>query len=416
VYERAEVEAFAQRKDREAAEALAQNPTPLRPPSEPAEAITLVPDPDPEPEVTAPPPPPVVRPVPGPVAPPPRGAPPPAPVTSPAAFAGTVAMPRPPATGFGGTVVLPPPGALPARAEAPKASAESPKPAEEKLVEPPFSAPAEAPKQAQPDAVVEPPKVDVPAAAVAQPEPSPFSPYGKPSVVETSRGFKAQKPPVDSLPRVTQPADVHEEVPVPSDALGEKPARRSSALLVVIGLVALGLGVGGGALFLQRSKAKSAAEPRPTAAAVATPNVPATDLTNVPPPPRSAAPVASDEAPPSGSASAAAEPEASPEASSSASKATSAELSAPSVPAIPAPDFDLEKLPGDRAALLVRSSTQARVFVHGKDYGETNRSLLTTCGIRFVRLGRGFNDFIEPGRSIVVKCGRLTEVSIEPDR
>ena len=40
----------------------------------------------------------------------------------------------------------------------------------------------------------------------------------------------------------------------------------------------------------------------------------------------------------------------------------------PSPPAaIPPPSFDLEKLPGDRAALLVRSSATARVFVHGKD-------------------------------------------------
>lgn len=290
-------------------------------------------------------------------------------------------------------------------------------PPAEKVVEPPMPAPAEAPRQAQPDTGVEPPKLDVPLAVVAPPEPSTLSPYGTPSVLATSRGFPAQKPPVDSLPRVTRPADVHEQVPVPSDAPGEKPASRSSGLLITIGIVALGLGVGGGALFLQRSKAKQAAESRPTATAVATTNVPATDLTNVPPPPRSAAPVASDEARPSPSASAPAEPEASPEAASSAPPPTSAEPSAPSGPAvIPAPDFDLEKLPGDRAALLVRSSSQARVFVHGKDYGETNHYLLTTCGIRFVRLGRGFNEFIEPGRSIVVKCGRLTEVSIEPDR
>jgi len=74
----------------------------------------------------------------------------------------------------------------------------------------------------------------------------------------------------------------------------------------------------------------------------------------------------------------------------------------------------VSKLPRDRAALIVHSSVSAHVFVHGADYGETNQMLMTSCGIRFVRLGRGPGDFIEPGLPHVIKCGKLTELTIEP--
>jgi hypothetical protein len=418
VYERSEVEAFAQRKDREAAEALAHNATPFRPPSEPAEPITLVPDPDPEPEATVPMPPPVVRAPPPPVISPPRGTPaaaPPAaaPVTSPAAFAGTVAMPRSPVVGLGGTIVLPAPAPPPpARVEPPVPAAPEPSKRAERIAEPPV----EPTKPVESDEVVEPPMPAPPAAVAEPPAPSSFSPYAAPSVLATSRGFPSQTAPVESHPRDARPAEVREGVPPPSEP-GEKPARRSSVLLVVIAVAALGLGVGGGVLVLQRSKAKPAPEPQPTAAPVTAPQAPAEPAIVPPPPATTAAPNPSDEAPPSAAPSTTAAAEAPPEAASAAAPPASAPPVTPDAPAaVPPPDFDLEKLPGDRAALLVRSSAQARVFVHGRDYGETNHYLLTTCGIRFVRLGRGFNDFIEPGRSIVVKCGRLTEVSIEPDR
>jgi hypothetical protein len=77
-------------------------------------------------------------------------------------------------------------------------------------------------------------------------------------------------------------------------------------------------------------------------------------------------------------------------------------------------DFDVSKLPRDRAALVVHSSASAHVFVHGIDYGETNRTLMTSCGIRFVRLGRGPGDFIGAGGSYVLKCGKLNELTLEP--
>jgi hypothetical protein len=86
----------------------------------------------------------------------------------------------------------------------------------------------------------------------------------------------------------------------------------------------------------------------------------------------------------------------------------------PASNAVPEKPVDVSKLAADRAALIVHSSINAHVFVHGTDYGETNRTLVTSCGIRFVRLGRARGDFIEPGQPYVIKCGRLTELTIQP--
>jgi hypothetical protein len=399
VYERHEVEAFAQRRDREAAEAMAQNPTPMRPPAE-FEPITLVPEPDTDP--TEPPPmpppipPPIARAAPRPVAaPPPPGAPaapPLAPaVTTPAAFAGTViAMPRPPSAALGGTVVLPPPTAVAPAAPPPASPAAAP----------PFVPPI-------PREDVELPTPHAPMTAAAAP--SDFSPYGVTSAKQTSKGFPAYQPPVESLPRDVRPADVHAEVPVPSQAIAPT---RSRALLVVIGLLALGAGVGGGIWLLQLMKKPTPSAPATTAEP---PTSAASEPESPPQPPKPEATAPSEPAP-SAVAPASAAP-AAPPASASASPAETAPPAASAPPQmIPPPTFSLETIPGDRAALLVHSSAEAHVFVHGKDYGETNRYLLTTCGIRFVRIGRGFNQFLEPGRSMVIKCGKLTEVTIEPDK
>jgi hypothetical protein len=451
VYERSEVEAFAQRRDREAARLL--TPFPQADPDAitipPLDAITVPPVSMSE-AVTAPPkaspiadeappfvmpaaaPPPVIAEAPeattapeAPEAPP--LAPPVAPVTTPAAFAGTIALPpRPQATGLGGTIVMSPP--VPPRVLEPPAKsspiAASP-PAPPVVAPPPPSArhvpSPPAPVVAPPARVSTPEPTPLAPVAVAEPPaPQPFSAYDSPSVQATSRGFPMQAPPpvelqppppAESLPRPTRPAEVHPEVPVPSEPLGKKKSGGSGLLLGVIALVALAAGVGGGVLFLTRSNTtEKPAEPAPP------PQVVEPAPANVEP----AAPSPSAETPsparPSAAPPAASVAEPPPEPSGNPTPAP-AETAAPSPPvAVAPPSFDLEKLPGDRAALLVRSTATARVFVHGKDYGETNQYLLTSCGIRFVRLGRGFNEFIEPGRSVVVKCGRLTELSIEPDR
>jgi hypothetical protein len=175
--------------------------------------------------------------------------------------------------------------------------------------------------------------------------------------------------------------------------------------------------MGGGVLLLGRSGANGPAPaPAPTATQGGEQAPTGAALSDVPRPPRvatsddgAAAPL-----PDSASPSASALPGTEPAPGASTPRAEGAELAAP--PAVQPPSFDLEKIPGDRAALLVRSSATARVFVHGKDYGETNQYLLTSCGIRFIRLGRGLNEFLEPGRSVVVRCGRVTELAIEPAR
>jgi hypothetical protein len=400
VYERSEVEAFAAKKDQEAEAAML--PTPLRPPEPFVEPVPPAPEPSQAPPIQPP-----VRPPPAPVlAPPPPGAPPAPPLappiaasTSAAAFAGTVALPpRAPGAPFAGTVVLPPPGS-PTRAPPPPSS----------FLEPPTPIAPSA---------VEPPTPMAPSTVVEASPTASFSPYAARSVRETSRGFPAATLPVAPeaapAPARAPGSSPSIEVRPPSDPVPPIPTRSSPVAFIVIAVVALGVGIGGGLLFLQRSKAKPA-EPdaSPTAANVETASP--TSLTDSVPPPPTTQPTASAEAQPSATPAPTASdaPPALPSASASPDEAPAPEEKA-APPAVPPASFDLEKIPGDRAALLVRSSATARVFVHGKDYGETNQYLLTSCGIRFVRLGRGFNTFIEPGRSVVVKCGRLTEVAIEP--
>jgi hypothetical protein len=422
VYERSEVEAFAAKQDKEAAARE-------MPKSEPKAAPAPVAAP---PMVAAPPlakpigPPPVrsrtpaagmpaaMAPgaAPAPPAPAPPGAQPPPPLAPSAAalpFAGTmIAPPRAPA-GLGGTVVLPPPGAGPV---APEPKAPEPAPAASPpaqgdglsgaydashLLESVPPEAGDAPTMPAPPSSAEPALPAMPAVPAA----APFA-YGTPSVQATSRGFPAHAPPAESLPRNFRPADVHEEVPVPSIP---KKSGGSGVVLAVIAVVALAVGVGGGLFLVQRAKQKTAPpEPAPTAEASETAAPANTEV--VPTPQESAAPAPS----------ATPEPSTAPAAAESAPAPAASEAPATPPKEVPPPSFDLTKLPGDRAALLVRSSVTARVFVHGKDYGETNQYLLTSCGIRFVRIGTGLNQFLEPGRSLVVKCGKTTEVSIEPGR
>jgi hypothetical protein len=92
----------------------------------------------------------------------------------------------------------------------------------------------------------------------------------------------------------------------------------------------------------------------------------------------------------------------------------SAAASAPAAALSEVPAFDTTKLFADRAALFVHSSVDARVFVHGTDYGRTNQMLVTSCGTRFIRLGRSRGDFLGPGSSHVLKCRKVNELRLEP--
>ncbi|HEV8244704.1 MAG TPA: hypothetical protein VGP93_03015, partial [Polyangiaceae bacterium] len=106
--------------------------------------------------------------------------------------------------------------------------------------------------------------------------------------------------------------------------------------------------------------------------------------------------------------------QAGPSASPSATPPPAA-VSASAAPSPPpeTPEVNLSALSKTQGYLFVRSTTKARVFILANDSGETNQPILTTCGTRFVRLGRKLGDFIEPGGPVIIKCGALTEVRRE---
>ena len=191
-------------------------------------------------------------------------------------------------------------------------------------------------------------------------------------------------------------------------------------IVAAIGATAVGMGL---ALVTHSSSDQTAARaPRPVAAAPAVTVAPraltsgnavASAVKLGAPPVSSAAASATTTEPAAAPAETAAVPLASATAASVAAASATA-TAAPAVLPVAAPTFDVNKLPRDRAALIVHSSASAHVFVHGVDYGETNQTLMTSCGIRFVRLGHGPGDFVGAGGSYVIKCGKLNELTLEP--
>jgi hypothetical protein len=252
----------------------------------------------------------------------------------------------------------------------------------------------------------------------------------RPAVAEPSRPAAAMPSRVNMRESVDPPFEVMPNVPRVPFEFSDAPAARldedepsaglsrrrsgARAVGVIAGGVVLAAALAVGVMALRgRPITPAGYENRVANAPPATaPAAPAPEATAALPAPlpqqtAEAAPAASGSAVPAPSeapAPSASAPEAAPPASATA---------APAVPDAP-PAPDVTRLPGDRGYLLVRSSESARVFVHGKDVGETNQYLLTSCGIRFVRLGRAFADFIEPGRSVVLKCGQVNELGIEP--
>jgi DNA-binding response OmpR family regulator len=73
-----------------------------------------------------------------------------------------------------------------------------------------------------------------------------------------------------------------------------------------------------------------------------------------------------------------------------------------------------EPLAANTAQLVVRSSVSARVFIHGVDSGTTNTPLASNCGARLVRLANDSGEFLEPGQSVALTCGKRTTLVIEP--
>jgi DNA-binding response OmpR family regulator len=260
-----------------------------------------------------------------------------------------------------------------------------------------------------------PPPRSSPKTAVAPPAAAAPSSPGAPGNQETlPLGFQKQPAPIP----IPEPPRAARHEP---RAVAPAPPRRSRFwvfLTAAVGATVLGVGAGfvlhkpapGAGTGFGAGSSSPAATTAPPTVAPETASV----ESNAPSSPPATAPIASGPAaapPPTARASAeTALP------SSSASAPPAAVATAAPAPAAPSPatSVDLRRLAADRSALIVHSSVSAHVFVHGTDYGETNRPLVTSCGIRFVRLGRAPGDFLEPGRSYVLKCGRLNELSIEP--
>jgi hypothetical protein len=85
-----------------------------------------------------------------------------------------------------------------------------------------------------------------------------------------------------------------------------------------------------------------------------------------------------------------------------------------------APEIDLSggdgtDLPHNQGYLVVRSSIEADVYATGFKVGKTNAKNRCPCQLRWVRLGTGDPPrWISPGRTTMVKCQALTQMSLEP--
>jgi hypothetical protein len=67
----------------------------------------------------------------------------------------------------------------------------------------------------------------------------------------------------------------------------------------------------------------------------------------------------------------------------------------------------------DEGYLVVQSSVDAVVSVQGLSLGRTNERILSRCNHRFIRLGEP-HKWLTEGRSVILACGKLTTVRIEP--
>jgi DNA-binding response OmpR family regulator len=261
----------------------------------------------------------------------------------------------------------------------------------------------------------------------AAPPPPIRKPLAAPSIKKTlPMGFVRQQVP-DSAPKAAAPtaATLRSSQPamMPAKAkpssrppAGARNAGSNRALWIILALVGAA-GAGMGLALISRHQDERAVRPKPTAVAQQPERVlPAPSAAPAPTAATTATPAAVETAAPGPSSEPpTAVPSAEPTATAAAVEPTpSAVEPTPTAVAAPAPSVDFTKLPAERAFLIVHSSANTQVFVHGTNYGPTNQVLTTTCGIRFVRLGRALGDFVEPGQSYVIKCGRLTELRIEP--
>ncbi len=236
----------------------------------------------------------------------------------------------------------------------------------------------------------------------------------------TTKRAAAPKP-TASLPAASW-AGIAAAPPTSSSTPAAKKGARTPLLL--LGLLLVGA-LAGASVFVARTKQGAISRPTATVKVPKTrESAPAAPPTASAAPPVEApfepAPSASAvvEAPSSASAASSVSPAPAPAASTEPTAEPAASAAPPSaasaLPEAVTPEVDLTKLAARQGYLFVRSSADARVFVLANDVGATNTPLVVNCGTKFVRLGRALGEFIEPGGSVIIKCGALTELSREP--
>ena len=214
------------------------------------------------------------------------------------------------------------------------------------------------------------------APAQAAPQPPPPAPPPEPEPPPPSVEVTVRESTIDE-PIVEEPKAPPPPPPPPPVLAPATPVkRRSSSRLWVFLLVASGVVAGGAAAAFVSFR-----RPPPPPPAPAPP----------PPPPPAATPAPVPEA---------AAPEAAPP-----------EAAAPPV----ANETDGSELNWNQGYLIVESPKKLDVYATGHKLGPTNERHLSTCGLKFVRLGDGEPPaWKTPGQTVDVKCQAVTRISIEP--
>lgn len=97
------------------------------------------------------------------------------------------------------------------------------------------------------------------------------------------------------------------------------------------------------------------------------------------------------------------------------SPAPSASASAAPSASAPPSDDDAAALNWNQGYLLVESSGPADVYATGVKIGPAGTKNITSCGLKYVRLGKGDPPaWISEGRTVDVKCKEVTRVTLEP--
>ncbi len=84
-----------------------------------------------------------------------------------------------------------------------------------------------------------------------------------------------------------------------------------------------------------------------------------------------------------------------------------------SLPVLAYDDSEGDSLPKNRGLLLVRSRSNATVYLHGRKVGATNKKHEIACGQLFVRLGRDGPTWVSPGLGLFLRCRQLNVVHLE---